>query len=151
VEAATDRLEQEATGILDRIEERGGALKAIERGEIQREIQESAYRHQRSVESGEQVIVGVNRYQDEEAAAPTDILRIDPEVERQQVERVRALRARRDPGPWKDALAAVENRARAGGNLVAAIVDAVTAQATVGEVAGRLRQVFGEHRETLVL
>jgi len=151
VEAATDRLEQEATRILDRIEERGGALKAIERGEIQREIQESAYRHQRSVESGEQVIVGVNRYQDEQAAAPTDILRIDPEVEREQVERVRALRARRDPGPWKEALAAVENRARAGGNLVAAIVDAVMAQATVGEVAGRLRQVFGEHRETLVL
>jgi methylmalonyl-CoA mutase N-terminal domain/subunit len=150
VEAATDRLEQEATRILDRIEERGGALKAIERGEIQREIQESAYRHQRRVESGEQVIVGVNRYQDEEAAAPPDILRIDPEVERQQVDRVRALRARRDPGPWNGALAAVEDRARTGGNLVAAIVDAVMAEATVGEVAGRLRQVFGEHRETLV-
>jgi methylmalonyl-CoA mutase, N-terminal domain len=151
VEAATGRLEQEARRILDRIEDRGGALKAIERGEIQREIQESAYRHQRRIEAGEQVIVGVNRYQEEDAAAPPDILRIDPEVERQQVERVRALRARREPGPWRDSLAAVEDRARAGGNLVGAMVDAVMAQATVGEIAGRLRAVFGEHRETLVL
>jgi len=151
VEAATDRLEQEARRILDRIEDRGGALKAIERGEIQHEIQESAYRHQRRIETGEQVIVGVNRYQEQGAAAPADILRIDPEAERQQVERVRALRARRPPGPWKDSLAAVEDRARAGGNLVPAMVDAVLAQATVGEIAGRLRAVFGEHRETLVL
>jgi len=151
VEAATDRLEQEARKLLDRIEDRGGALKAIERGEIQREIQESAYRHQRRIETGEQVIVGVNRHQEGDAAAPPDILRIDPEVEREQVERVRALRARRDPAPWKSALAAVEDRARAGGNLVAAIVDAVMAQATVGEISGRLRMVFGEHRETLVL
>ncbi|PYQ07004.1 MAG: methylmalonyl-CoA mutase [Acidobacteria bacterium] len=151
VEAATDRLEQEARRILDRIEDRGGALKAIERGEIQREIQESAYRHQRRIEAGEQVIVGVNRYQEGEAAAPSDILRIDPQVEREQVERVRALRARREPGPWKSALAAVEDRARGGGNLVGVIVDAVMAQATVGEIAGRLRTVFGEHRETLVL
>jgi methylmalonyl-CoA mutase, N-terminal domain len=151
VEAATDRLEQEARRILDRIEDRGGALKAIERGEIQREIQESAYRHQRRIETGEQVIVGVNRYQEGEAAAPPDILRIHPDVERDQVARVRALRARRDPGPWTSSLAAVEERARAGGNVVGAIVDAVMAQATVGEIAGRLRTVFGEHRETLVL
>jgi methylmalonyl-CoA mutase N-terminal domain/subunit len=151
VEAATDRLEQEARRLLDRIEERGGALKAIERGEIQREIQESAYRHQRRIETRQQVIVGVNRYQEGGAAAPPDILRIDPDVEREQVERVRALRSRRDPGPWSSSLAAVEERARAGGNLVGAIVDAVMAQATVGEIAGRLRTVFGEHRETLVL
>ena len=151
VEAATTRLEQEAQRILDRIEDRGGALKAIERGEIQREIQESAYRCQRRIETREQVIVGVNRYQDEAAPPPADILRIDPRVERDQVERVRALRARRDAGPWKASLAAVEERARAGGNLVAAMVDAVSAQATVGEIAGRLRAVYGEHRETLVL
>ena len=151
VEAATDSLEQEARRILGRIEDRGGALKAIERGEIQREIQESAYRHQRRIEAGEQVIVGVNRYQEGEAAAPPDILRIDPQVEREQVERVRALRARREPGPWKSALVAVEDRARGGGNLVGVMVDAVMAQATVGEIAGRLRTVFGEHRETLVL
>ena len=151
VEAATDRVEQEALRLLDRIEERGGALKAIERGEIQREIQESAYRHHRRVESGEQVIVGVNRYREEDDARPADVLRIDPELERRQVERVRALRLRRPPEPWKAALAVVEERARHGGNLIPAIVDAVLAWATVGAIAGRLRTVFGEHRETLVL
>jgi methylmalonyl-CoA mutase, N-terminal domain len=151
VEAATDELEREALRLLDRIEDRGGALKAIEQGEIQREIQESAYRHQRRVEAGEQVIVGVNRYQEEDSSAPADILRIDPEAEREQVERVRAVRAHRDPAAWRSALAAVEDRARGGGNLVPAMVDAVLAGATVGELAGCLRAVFGEHRETLVL
>jgi len=76
---------------------------------------------------------------------------VRPLVTRDQVERVRALRARRDPAPWNAALGAVEDRARSGGNLVAAVVEAVLAQATVGEVSGRLRAVFGEHRETLVL
>jgi methylmalonyl-CoA mutase N-terminal domain/subunit len=151
VEAETSRLEDEARRLLERIETRGGALKAIERGEIQREIQESAYRHQRRVETGEQVIVGVNRYREDGPAVPADILRIDPEVERQQIERVRARRARRDPGPWQASLDAVDREARGGGNLVGPIVDAVLAGATVGEIAGRLRGVFGEHRETLVL
>ncbi|MFN8094977.1 MAG: methylmalonyl-CoA mutase family protein [Vicinamibacteria bacterium] len=151
VEAATDALEAEALRLVDGVEARGGARAAIERGDVQREIQESAYRHQRSVESGERVIVGVNRFQEEGEAPPSDILRIDPEVERAQVERVRALRERRDPGPWKASLDALEAAARSGGNLVPAMVDAVLAWATVGEIAGRLRGVFGEHRETLVL
>jgi methylmalonyl-CoA mutase N-terminal domain/subunit len=83
--------------------------------------------------------------------APGEILRIYPEVERAQVARLRALRARRDPGPWKASLDALEAQARVSGNLVPAMVEAVLAQATVGEIAGRLRGVFGEHRETLVL
>ena len=151
VEAATLAVEQEAALLLDAIETRGGALRAIERGEIQREVQESAYRFQREVEAGERVIVGVNRFVETGAEAPSDILRIDPALERAQVERVRALRARRDPAPWQAALRALEDRARSGGNLIPAIVDAVLAWATVGEIAGRLREVFGEHRETLVL
>ena len=151
VEAATDALEAEALRLIDRIESRGGALAAIERGDVQREIQESAYRYQREVESGERVIVGVNRFRGEAEEPPGDILRIDPEAERAQVERVRALRARREPGPWKAALDALEAAARSGGDLVPAMVDAVTAWATVGEIAGRLRAAFGEHRETLDL
>jgi len=95
--------------------------------------------------------VGVNRFEEEEATAPADILRIDPELERAQIARVRALRARRPEGPWRAALEALESRAREGGNLVPAMVDAVMAWATVGEIANRLRAVFGEHRETLVL
>jgi methylmalonyl-CoA mutase N-terminal domain/subunit len=151
VEAATDAVEREALRLLDGIEQRGGALRAIERGEIQREIQESAYRFQREVESGERVIVGVNRFQEDEAGVPADILRIDPALEREQVARVKALRARRDARAWRAALDALGERARGGENLVPAIVDAVLAWATVGEIASGLRQVFGEHRETLVL
>jgi methylmalonyl-CoA mutase N-terminal domain/subunit len=151
VEAATDALEAEATRLLERIESRGGALAAIERGDVQREIQESAYRHQKEVESGERVIVGVNRFEEDGEEPPGDILRIDPELERAQVERVRALRARREPAPCTAALDALETRARSGGSLVPAIVDAVLAWATVGEISDRLRAVFGEHRETLVL
>jgi methylmalonyl-CoA mutase N-terminal domain/subunit len=151
VEEMTDRLEGEARLLIDRIESRGGALRAIEQGEIQREIQESAYRFQKEVETGDRVIVGVNRFEEEGEAAPVDILRIDPGLEKAQVERVRALRARRAEGPWRAALAALEERARGGANLVPAMVDAVLAEATVGEIAHRLRAVFGEHRETLVL
>jgi len=151
VEAATERIEREARRLLDRVEEKGGALRAIERGEIQGEVQESAFRFQRQVEAGERVIVGVNRFQEGDDGTPLETLRVDPELERAQVERVRALRARRDPGPWKAALRALDDRARGGGNLVPAIIDAVMAWATVGEVAGCLRAVFGEHRETLVL
>jgi methylmalonyl-CoA mutase N-terminal domain/subunit len=151
VEAATTLVEDEASRLLEAIEARGGALRAIERGEIQREIQDSAYRFQREVESGERVIVGVNRFVEEEAQAPADILRIDPALERAQVERVRALRARRDASAWQASLRALEDRARSGQNLLPAIVDAVLAWATVGEISSRLREVFGEHRETLVL
>jgi methylmalonyl-CoA mutase N-terminal domain/subunit len=151
VEAATDLLEREAAALLDRIEAKGGALRAIELGEIQRDIQEAAYRHQRQVEAGERVIVGVNRFHEEGEGPHVDILRIDPALERRQVERLRALRARRAAGPWAFALDALAERARSGENLVPALIDAVLAWATVGEIANRLRRVFGEHRETLVL
>jgi methylmalonyl-CoA mutase N-terminal domain/subunit len=151
IEAATDAIEREAVEIIDRIESRGGALAAVERGDVQRDIQESAFRFQREVEAGERVLVGVNRFEQEEDAAPTEILRIDPAVERSQVERLRALRSRRAPGPWRGAMDALERRARSGENLMPAMVDAVLAWATVGEIATHLREVFGEHRERLVL
>jgi len=151
VEAATDQLEREAIALLDRIEGKGGALRAIEQGEIQREVQESAYRFQTQVETGARVIVGVNRFREDAQDAPLDILRIDPALERQQVGRLQALRARRPAGPWKAALDALGEKARTRENLMPALIDAVLAWATVGEIAGRLREVFGEHRETLVL
>jgi methylmalonyl-CoA mutase N-terminal domain/subunit len=151
VEAATDVLEREAVALLDQVEARGGAIRAIERGEIQRDIQESAYRFQRQVEAGDRVIVGVNRFQESGEGSPMDILRIDPALERQQIDRLRALRSRRPPGPWKAALDVLGAKARTRENLMPALVDAVLAFATVGEIAGRLREVFGEHRETLVL
>jgi methylmalonyl-CoA mutase N-terminal domain/subunit len=151
VEAQTDALEREAGAILERVLAQGGALPAIEQGLVQREIQDAAYAFQRQVESGERVIVGVNRFQAGGAAAPTEILRIDPALEQAQVARLQALRARRDPGAWRAALDALERAARCDANLMPALIDAVKAWATVGEIAARLRGVFGEHRETLVL
>ena len=118
---------------------------------MQVEIQDSAYRHQQQIESGERVIVGVNRYAEPAEPEPSEILRIDPELEHAQVERLRRLRARRPQQPWADAMDALEAAARSGANLLAPMVEAVLAWATVGEIAGRLRRVFGEHRETLVL
>ena len=151
VEAATEALERESRAILERIEARGGALAAIERGDIQRDIQESAFRHQREIEAGERVVVGVNAMQEDAEEVPFEILRIDPDLERAQVERVRALRARRDTAAWGASLDRLREEARAGRNLMPALIDAVLAWATVGEIAGRLRAVFGEHQETLVL
>jgi methylmalonyl-CoA mutase N-terminal domain/subunit len=151
VEAATDLLEREAVAILDSIEAKGGALRAIERGEIQRAIQESAYRYQTQVEAGDRVIVGVNRFQAPGEGVAMELSRIDPSLERQQIDRLRALRSRRPAGPLKAALHALGEQARSRENLMPALIDAVLAWATVGEIAGRLREVFGEHRETLVL
>jgi len=151
IEAATDQLEHEAERLLDEIESRGGALRATERGEVQRRIQESAYRQQQMVESGERVVVGVNRFQEESQAPVAETLRIDPEAERLQVARLQELRRRRDQDAWRRGIEAVESCAREGGNLLPPLVDAVSAWATVGEIAGTLRRVFGEHRETLVL
>jgi methylmalonyl-CoA mutase N-terminal domain/subunit len=151
VEAATDQLEREAVALLDRIETRGGALRAIERGDIQRDIQESAYRFQAQVEAGSRVIVGVNRFQESGEERPLETLRIDPALERQQIERLQALRARRAPGLWRAALDTLAETARSRDNLMPALIDAVLALATVGEIAGCLRGVFGEHKETLVL
>ena len=123
----------------------------MERGFFQREIQDAAYRQQQQVDSGERVIVGVNCLQEERETVAIETLRIDPDLERAQVARLRALRLRRPEAPWRASLQALEARARTGENLVPAMVDAVLAWATVGEIANTLRTVFGEHRETLVL
>lgn len=147
VEAATDEIEQEALRILDGIETRGGALRAIERGEIQREIEESAYKFQRLVETGEAVIVGVNQFVEEKELPLKDILRVDPNLEKEQVERLHSLRARRDQKKWSEAMSVVEARAHGGENLMPALIDAVLAMATVGEIANVLRAVWGEHRD----
>jgi methylmalonyl-CoA mutase N-terminal domain/subunit len=147
VEAATNDIEAEALRLLDGIEAKGGAMKAIERGEIQREIEESAYRFQRNLETKATVIVGVNQFVEENEVPRTGLLRVDPDLERDQVERVRALRARRDPAAWSSALQTLDNAARTDGNVMPPIIEAVLAWATVGEIADCLRGVFGEHRD----
>ncbi len=146
VEALTDRIEEEARAVLDRIDASGGTLAAIEAGIVQREIQESAYRDQLRIDSGEQVVVGVNRFATR-GTANIDVLQIDPGLERRQVERVRALRAARDAASWRAALDAIADAARGTANLVPAVLNAVEARATVGEISDALRSVFGEHKE----
>ena len=146
VEELTSRIEHEARQIIDRLDAQGGVLAAIERGTIQRDIQESAYRTQLAIDAGEQVVVGVNRFTDDSEAG-IDVFRLDPKVEHGQIERLRALRASRSEDAVRTALAAVEQAARGSDNLVPPIVDAVQRSVTVGEIADTLRGVFGEHRE----
>ena len=150
VESLTNELEAAAWAYLDEIEAMGGTLSAIERGFQQREIQEAAYRVQRAIDSGEQVVVGVNKFRDDEVTTPP-VHRIDPEGERRQVERVRTVRAERSAEAWTVAMDELERVARADGNLMPAIVIAVRAYATVGEISDRLRVTWGEHRELITV
>jgi methylmalonyl-CoA mutase N-terminal domain/subunit len=146
VEALTNTIEQGARAYLERIERLGGMVRAIERGWVQREIEEAAYRQQKAIDAGEMVVVGVNRFDNPEAEArPAPI--VDETAERKQIERVRALRDRRDPLRWKQALDRVTTRARSTENLMPVILEAVESYATVGEIADRLRDVFGECRQ----
>jgi methylmalonyl-CoA mutase N-terminal domain/subunit len=149
IEKLTSDIERGAVDLLARIDRAGGTLAAIEAGLIQREIQESAYRAQVAIDSRESVVVGVNRFADEETpSAAIDTLRIDEDVERRQVDRVRAVRAGRNAEAARSALDAVSQAARDGSNLVPRIVTAVEADATVGEIADAMRAVFGEYAET---
>jgi methylmalonyl-CoA mutase, N-terminal domain len=150
VESLTDAVEAAAQAYLDEIESLGGALAGIETGYQQRHIQEAAYRVQREIESGERVVVGVNRFQDDEGSVPP-LQRIDPASERSQVARVQAWRARRDAGACEAALAAMAAAAVGTGNLVPLIIDAVKAGSTLGEISDRLRAVWGEHHELLTV
>ena len=146
IEELTDSIERGVHAYLKSIEEAGGTLRAIETGYIQNQIQNAAYDYQRGIESGERVVVGVNRFQkEEERAAPT--FRLDPALERAQVERLREVRAGRSQSAVAGKLAALEKAARGGDNLMPPMLDAAGVYATVGEISDRLRGVFGEHRE----
>jgi len=152
IEQLTDQIENGAQALLARIDAMGGTLPAIEGGFIQREIQESAYRAQIAIDAGEAVVVGMNRFVDEDAGrAGPPVFRIDPDIEARQAERVRTLRAARDQTVWRQSIEAISRAARDGSNLVPPIVVAVEAKATVGEIADAMRTVFGEYREAAAL
>ena len=146
IEQLTDEIERDARALLDRIEQMGGTLAAIESGFIQREIQESAYRAQVAVDSRDQIIVGVNKYEDT-ASGSRSLFQVNADVERTQIERVRAVRASRHSTVQADALASVSAAAKDGRNLVPPIIAAVEAHATVGEIADTMRAVFGEYED----
>jgi methylmalonyl-CoA mutase, N-terminal domain len=144
IEHLTEEIERLASDYIQKIDDIGGMLRAIEKGFVQREVEHAAYEYQRRVESGDQTVVGVNRFTSDEAAS-VPVLRIDPELERQQIERLNRVRARRDERAACEALDQVEQAAHTDENLMPHIVQAVEAYATLGEISDRLRSVFGEY------
>jgi methylmalonyl-CoA mutase, N-terminal domain len=148
IEELTSRLEELAAGYIDKIDQMGGMLRAIETGYVQREIQDAAFAFQRAVESGEAVVVGVNRFRSE-THEKIPVLAIDPSLERDQVGRVRAVRARRDPERAAAAIAALTDAAAGTANLLPRILDCVESDVTVGEIGHALRGVWGEYREAV--
>jgi methylmalonyl-CoA mutase N-terminal domain/subunit len=150
VETLTNEIESRAQQYIEKIDGLGGALAAIERGFIQREIQESAYRYQRAVEQREQIVVGVNKFVVQEKTA-LRLLRVDPAVQKQQIERLRALRERRDSERVQSLLTRLRETARGEENLLPVILECVEAYTTLGEICGVLREVFGEYKPALAL
>jgi len=150
VETLTNELEAAAMAYLREIDGLGGTLKALDAGFQQRQIQESAYRVQRAIDHGDQVVVGVNRFRDESTATPS-LQRIGPEAERRQVAGVKRVRSERDPAAWAAALDRVSDAARGTDNLLPPIIEAVRAYATVGEISDRLRTAWGVHRELITV
>ncbi len=150
IEHLTNEIENGAIAYIEKIDSLGGMVRAIESGFVQGEIQKAAYEYQRAVEAKDQIVVGVNEFiAEEERAVPT--LRVDPQIEREQVQRVQALRAKRDGGKTKAALAELQRRASTKENLLPAILGAVEAYATVGEISDTLRGVFGQYQESVFL
>jgi methylmalonyl-CoA mutase, N-terminal domain len=150
IEHLTNEIENGALAYIEKIDSLGGMLRAIESGFVQGEIQKAAYEYQRSVEAKEQVVVGVNDFiAEEERGIPT--LRIDPQVEREQIQRLQALRSKRDANKTQAAVAELERRAATSESLMPAILGAVEAYATVGEISDALRRAFGEYHESVVI
>ena len=150
IESMTDDIEKQAAVYLDKIENLGGMLKAIEAGFVQKEIQDSAYKAAREQESNEEVVVGVNAFRTEEPPI-SDILTVDEKIERQQIQRLAELRRKRDSNRVKRALQEVERAVIENANIMDPLVEALDAYATLGEVSDLLRKHFGEYRETAIL
>jgi len=150
IEELTNRLEQKAVEYIEKIDAMGGMLKAIENGYPQREIQEAAYVYQRAVETEDAIVVGVNKFQIEEDTK-IPILRVDEQIERDQIERVRAVRARRDAAKAENALAKLSEAANGTENLLPHILTCVENYVTVGEISHKLRKVWGEYREAVTV
>jgi methylmalonyl-CoA mutase N-terminal domain/subunit len=154
IESLTNEIEKGALAYIEKVNSMGGMLRAIEAGFVQGEIQKAAYDFQRAVENKEQIVVGVNDFvapREENDARTIPILRVDAEIERSQIARLNALRAKRDSALAKSALAELQSRAVTTENLLPAILAAVEAYATIGEISDALRRVFGEYQESVVI
>ncbi|OQX58728.1 MAG: methylmalonyl-CoA mutase [Thermotoga sp. 4484_232] len=150
IESLTNEIEKRAMEYIKKIDEMGGMVKAIESGYVQREIHESSYRYQQSIESKETIIVGVNEFVDEELKME-NILKVDPEVEEKQKARLKKLKERRDNGKVKKALQNIKKAATSDENLMPYFIEAVKVYATVGEISDALREVFGEYTESITI
>jgi methylmalonyl-CoA mutase N-terminal domain/subunit len=150
IEWLTNQVENKAMAYINEIDKMGGVLKAIEKGYIQKEITSSAYSHQEAVDSGEQVIVGVNKFVVKDEHIPPT-LEIGIETERRQIERLKRLKEERDNQRVSEVLDRVRNVARGDENVMPVLIEAVKAYATVGEISDALREVFGEYREPSIL
>ncbi len=150
VESQTDRIQKEAEAYIATIDSMGGAVKAIERGYVQQEIQDAAYACQMDIESGDRIVVGMNKFQIQEEP-PKGLLRVDPIVGEQQVARLKAIRAKRDDGRVQAALKALKHAAQTTENLMPPILEAVKAYATLGEISDVMRDVFGEYQQKVIL
>ena len=151
VEALTEAIFNGAQEYITRIDDMGGALKAIENGFMTREIQDAAYSYQQAVESGEQVVVGVNQFTTDAAQQHVNILRVDPAIEQQQRDRLATLRAERDNGKVTELLGRLDGVARGSESLMPLFIECVEHEATLGEICLVLRNVFGEYRPTVTI
>ncbi|GAB4296785.1 MAG: methylmalonyl-CoA mutase family protein [Ignavibacteriaceae bacterium] len=150
IEYMTDRIEDEAFSYISKIDNLGGVISAIESGYIQNEIQQAAYKFEKELEAGERIVVGVNKYQADEDE-PKDILKIDMNVQNDQIKFLRRVKSERNNQLVNQALEALEKAAQGDENLIPPIIDAVKAYASVGEICNRLRKVFGEYKEQLII
>ena len=150
IESLTDEIEEKAEEYINRIDEMGGSAKAIERGYIQQEIQESAYKYQKEIEKGERIVVGMNKFQIEESA-PKGLLKVDPAVGEMQKQKLETLRSERDNQKVEETLKVLKDAAKGEENLMPYILDAVRVYGTLGEICGILREVFGEYQQAVIL
>jgi len=151
IEALTKEMEEGALDYFDKIDSMGGVIGGIEKGFFQKEIADSAYKYQKEIESKERIVVGVNDYRVEEDWVPLKLLRIPPHVEKEQLTRLRKVRKERNNAKVKEVLDKLHDAADRDENLMPTIIEAVKAYATLGEICGVLREVFGEYRELIVI
>jgi len=150
VEYLTNMIESEVTKYFDKIDSLGGMVKAIEGGYVQKEIQDSAYKYQKAIEKNDVIVVGLNKFTMEEKL-PEELLKLNPEVEKIQIEKLKKLKARRDNAKVKDILEKIKDAARSDKNLMPLIIEAVKSYATLGEISDSLRKVFGEYKSSVIL
>jgi len=148
LEKLTTEIEQGAMDYINQIDKLGGAPKAIEKGFIQREIQNSAYKYQKDIENKERIIVGVNQFQSEEEPMK-DLLKVNPEIEKRQAEKLNSIKKRRNEAEVQENLSLLKKIASSEQNVMPAILSCVRSYATLGEVCDQLREVFGEYKDSI--